>query len=72
MKLVLLVLELLVSLMLVFTVLLHAPKGEGLGAIGGQARMFRAQKGMEDGLNKLTAGLAIVFLGLALILSFLF
>lgn len=72
MKLVLLILELVVSLFLIMAVLLHSPKGEGLGAIGGQARMFRAQKGMEDGLNKLTTGLAIAFLGLALLLSFLF
>ena len=72
MKLTLLIVELVISLFLVFAILLHSPKGEGLGAIGGQARMFRAQKGMEDGLNKLTTWLAVAFLGLALVLSFLF
>ena len=72
MKLMLLIVELVISLFLIFAILLHAPKGEGLGAIGGQARLFRAQKGMEDGLNKLTMGLAVVFLVLALVLSFLF
>lgn len=46
---------------LVIAVLLHSPKGEGIGAIGGQARLFRGPKGMESGLNRLTFGLAIVF-----------
>lgn len=57
----LLVAEFLVSLALIVAILLHSAKGEGLGAIGGHARMFNSHKDLEAGLNKITAGLAIAF-----------
>ncbi len=69
MKLFLSVIEIIVSLLLVIAVLLHAAKGEGLGAIGGPARIFRSTKGMESGLNKITSILAAIFLVLAGILG---
>jgi preprotein translocase subunit SecG len=59
------------ALGLIIAVMLHSAKGEGLGAIGGQAKIFGSQKGVEAGLNRLTTGLAILWglssLGLALL-----
>jgi preprotein translocase subunit SecG len=72
MKIALLILEFIISIGLITTVLMHYAKGEGLGAIGGSARMFNVQKGLESGLDKLTAALAASFLVLAIILSILF
>lgn len=72
MKILLLILELLISIGLVVAILMHSAKGEGLGAIGGSARMFNTQKGLESGLDKLTAGLAIAFLVIAILLSIWF
>ena len=47
---------------IIILVLLHSAKGEGLGSIGSQARVFATQKGLEKGLNKLTAFFAVLFL----------
>jgi preprotein translocase subunit SecG len=55
---------------LVITVLLHSAKGEGFGSIGGQAKMFASQKGLEEGLNKVTAILGGLFLVTSAILGF--
>jgi preprotein translocase subunit SecG len=49
------------ALGLIIAVMLHSAKGEGLGAIGGQAKIFGSQKGVEAGLNRLTTGLAILW-----------
>ena len=62
MKTFLLIIEFVSAIALIIAVLLHSAKGEGLGGIGGQARVFNTQKGMEDGLNKVTSILAGVFL----------
>ncbi len=72
MRIFLVCLELLISIGLVGAILLHSAKGEGLGGIGGPAKMFRSAKGMEAGLNRITAGLAFVFLLLAGILGVFF
>ena len=73
MKSFLITLELLSGISLVIAILLHSPKGEGLGSIGGQSRMFNpAPKGMEAGLNKVTYGLAVVFFVVAAILGLFF
>lgn len=69
MKVILLVIEFITALGLIVAVLLHSAKGEGLGGIGGQARIFGSQKGMEAGLNKLTMILAVVFMVSAIFLS---
>ena len=55
---------------LVIAVLLHSAKGAGLGNIGGQAKMFASQKGLEDGLNKVTAILGGLFLVTSALLGF--
>jgi preprotein translocase subunit SecG len=54
---------------LVVAVLLHTAKGEGLGGIGGAAKLFGSPKGLEEGLDKITAGCAAVFLLVSLILG---
>ncbi|MGD1898705.1 MAG: preprotein translocase subunit SecG [Phormidesmis sp.] len=50
-------------------VLLHSPKGDGLGALGGQAQLFTSTKSAEETLNRATWLLLIVFMALAVILS---
>ena len=50
-------------------VLLHSPKGDGIGGIGGQAQLFTSTKSAETALNRVTWILAIIFMGLTIILS---
>ncbi|NBV42424.1 preprotein translocase subunit SecG [bacterium] len=69
MKFLLHILIIISGLSLVVAVLLHSAKGEGLGGIGGSARLFSSQKGLEAGLNRVTAVLAGVFMVSALLLS---
>ena len=57
------------GILLIITILLHSPKGEGLGSIGGSAHLFKAGQGLESGLNRLTAILAIIFMLSAGLLS---
>jgi preprotein translocase subunit SecG len=57
------------ALGLVVLVLLHSPKGDGLGGIGGQAQLFSSTKSAEATLNRVTWTLAVVFMGLAVVLS---
>jgi len=53
---------------LIFLVLLHSPKGDGLG-IGGQAQLFSSTKSAETTLNRVTWALTVLFLGLTIVLS---
>ena len=50
-------------------VLLHSPKGDGLGALGGQAQLFTSTKSAEETLNRATWLLTIVFMVLTVLLS---
>ncbi|TBR58837.1 preprotein translocase subunit SecG [Mastigocladus laminosus UU774] len=50
-------------------VLLHSPKGDGIGAIGGQAQLFSSTKSAEKTLNQVTWALTVIFLGLSVVLS---
>jgi preprotein translocase subunit SecG len=54
---------------LIVLVLLHSPKGDGLGAIGGQAQLFTSTKSAETTLNRVTWILTVLFMGLTVILS---
>jgi preprotein translocase subunit SecG len=56
-----LIIHLVVSLALIGIILLQGPKGEGLGAIGGSARMFHGPRPRETLLTRVTGGAAIVF-----------
>ncbi|MGD1922454.1 MAG: preprotein translocase subunit SecG [Pleurocapsa sp.] len=50
-------------------ILLHSPKGDGLGGIGGQSQMFTSTKSAENALNRITWGLGISFITLTVVLS---
>lgn len=54
---------------LIILVLLHSPKGDGIGAIGGQAQLFSSTKSAEETLNRVTWALTVIFLGLTIVLS---
>ncbi|KAB8332416.1 preprotein translocase subunit SecG [Scytonema tolypothrichoides VB-61278] len=54
---------------LIVLVLLHSPKGDGIGAIGGQAQLFSSTKSAENTLNRVTWALTAIFLGLTVVLS---
>lgn len=69
MRILLIVLQFTSAIGLIISVLLHSAKGEGLGSIGGPAKLFSSQKALEAGLNKITGVLAGVFILLSLILS---
>ena len=67
----LLLIQFLSALLLIVAVLLHTAKGEGLGGIGGSAKLFGTPKGLEEGLDRITWGLAIVFLSISVLLAVL-
>lgn len=54
---------------LILLVLLHSPKGDGLGGIGGQAQMFSSTKSAETALNRITWILCITFMSLTVVFS---
>ncbi|MFN3926366.1 MAG: preprotein translocase subunit SecG [Pseudanabaenaceae cyanobacterium] len=56
-----------VSLMLL--ILLHSPKGDGLGNFGGQGQMFASTRSAETALNRVTWSLTLVFLLSTVLLS---
>ena len=59
------------SIALVVGVLLHSAKGEGLAGIGGQAHIFGSQKGVEAGLNRVTAITGVLWFVVAIALALL-
>ena len=71
MKIFLIFVQIISALLLVVFVMLHTAKGEGLGGIGGAAKLFGTPKGLEEGLDKITTGCAVVFVLISLILSIL-
>ena len=64
--------QLLAGAGLIVLVLLHSPKGDGIGAIGGSAHIFASQKGAEAALNKITAYFAGAFYAASFILGYYF
>ncbi|MBI4533466.1 MAG: preprotein translocase subunit SecG [Candidatus Melainabacteria bacterium] len=62
--------EVLLGLLLVSLILLHAPKAEGMGGIGGAASVFSGKRGAEAGLNRLTWIVASLFLLVCALLGF--
>jgi preprotein translocase subunit SecG len=71
MKTFLLLVQIVSGLSLIVTVLLHSAKGEGLGGIGGAAHVFGSQKGLEEGLNRLTTIIAVTFITVSIIVMFI-
>jgi len=62
---------LLTGALLIVTVLLHSPKGDGMGgmAVGAAAGMFSSTRSAENTLNRVTWTLVTIFLLLAVLLS---
>ena len=58
------------AVLLILLVLLHSPKGDGIGGIGGASHLFSSQKSAEAGLNKLTMYVTIVFIIFTFLLGF--
>lgn len=71
MKTLLLLIQILSGLGVIITVLLHSAKGEGLGGIGGTAHIFGSQKGLEEGLNRLTTIIAVIFISVSILVMFI-
>ncbi len=68
----LMVVQLLVCISLIVAVLLQESKGEGLGSIGGGSKMFFSKSSQKEVvLEKTTKYLAIAFMLMAVILSFI-
>jgi preprotein translocase subunit SecG len=65
-----LVIEVLLSICLIGLILLHAPKAEGMGGIGGGATLFSGKRGAEAGLDRITWIFALLFLGVCVLLGF--
>lgn len=59
-------------LLLIVLVLIHSPKGDGIGGIGGTAQIFSSQKGAEAALNKITAYTAGAFFVISFVLGYYF
>ncbi|MFM7264561.1 MAG: preprotein translocase subunit SecG [Cyanobium sp.] len=58
------------GLLIIITVLLHSPKGDGLGGLASSGgSMFTSARSAEAALNRVTWTLVALFLGLATVLS---
>jgi len=57
------------ALGVIVLVLLHSPKGDGIGGIGGQAQLFTSTKSAETALNRITWAFSVIFIGLTVVLS---
>lgn len=64
------IIQVLSGLFLILLILLHAPKGDGMAAIGGAAQLFSSQRGAEATLNKITSWCAIIFFVVSILLGF--
>lgn len=66
----LLVLEVLLAIGVILLVLLHPPKGDGLGAIGSAAQVFSGKRGAEAGLDRVTWFFVAGFMIVCVVLGF--
>ena len=57
------------ALGVIVLVLLHSPKGDGIGGIGGQAQLFTSTKSAETALNRITWVFSVIFIGFTVVLS---
>lgn len=64
------ILQSLTGIVLIALILIHSPKGDGIGGIGGAAQLFSSQRGAEAGLNKLTSWVVGIFFLLSAITGF--
>lgn len=64
------IVHIVLSLALIGIILLQGPKGEGLGAIGGSARMFHGPRPRETLMTRITATFSILFVVSGVVLVF--
>jgi preprotein translocase subunit SecG len=65
-----LILEAILGIAMMLLILLHAPKGEGMGGIGGSATLFSGKRGAEAGLDNMTWTAAGLFVLVCFLLGF--
>lgn len=58
------------AFLLIILILLHSPKGDGIGGIGGASHVFASQKSAEKGLNKLTGTVCAIFIICTFLIGF--
>ncbi len=58
------------ALLLIVLILMHSPKGDGIGGIGGASHIFASQKSAEKGLNKLTGIVCAIFIICSFLIGF--
>jgi preprotein translocase subunit SecG len=58
------------ALLLILLVLLHSPKSDGAGLLGGVSSSFTTQAGAENTLNKLTRFMVGAFLLVSFVLGY--
>lgn len=58
------------SILLIILILLHSPKGDGIGGMGGVSHVFASQKSAEKGLNKITGIVCLVFILCTFLIGF--
>lgn len=66
----LIVVQALLGIIMVALILLHAPKGEGMGGIGNTAMLFSGKRGAEAGLDRLTWIIVGIFMFICGVLGF--
>jgi preprotein translocase subunit SecG len=58
------------GVLLIISVLLHSPKGDGMGGLAASGgSMFTSARSAEATLNRITWTLLLIFLGLAVLLG---
>jgi preprotein translocase subunit SecG len=58
------------GVLLIISVLLHSPKGDGMGGLAASgSSMFTSARSAENTLNRITWTLLSLFLGLAVVLT---
>ncbi|MFZ0408028.1 MAG: preprotein translocase subunit SecG [Cyanobium sp.] len=56
--------------LLIISVLLHSPKGDGMGGLAASGgSMFTSARSAENTLNRISWSLLAIFMGLAVVLS---
>lgn len=64
------IIQILSGLLLILLILLHSPKGDGMGGMMGSAsQLFASQKTAEKGLNKVTYIIGGIFIVMTLVLG---
>jgi len=58
------------AVLLVILILMHSPKGDGIGGIGGASHIFASQKSAEKGLNKVTGIVCAIFILCTFLIGF--